>query len=117
MTPKSDLGGLRVALSDGPSDADVVITMGSPLPATKTHVAVVIDDNASVMRLYTNGVLRGTAPLVIGLSAIDDLDNYLGRSQFSYDPYFTGTIHEFRIYDRALTSAQLLESFNAGENL
>lgn len=106
-----------MALSDGPRNADVVVQLAAPLPAsTKTHVAVVVDEDQGELLLYVNGALEGTASLVIGLSVLDDLDNYLGRSQFSWDPYFTGTIHELGIYDVALSATDVLDSYNAGEN-
>jgi hypothetical protein len=31
-------------------------------------------------------------------------NNYIGRSQFSWDPYFDGDIDELRIYNRALSA-------------
>jgi hypothetical protein len=38
----------------------------------------------------------------------------LGRSQYGGDPAFTGTLHEFRIYNAALAPDVLLASFTAG---
>ena len=33
--------------------------------------------------------------------------NYLGRSQFNADPYFSGYLDDVRIYNRALTASDI----------
>jgi hypothetical protein len=33
--------------------------------------------------------------------------NYIGRSQFTADPYFKGLIDDFRAYRRALTAPEV----------
>jgi hypothetical protein len=40
------------------------------------------------------------------LGAIDYA--FLGKSQFTNDPYFDGQIDEFRVYGRALSAAEIL---------
>jgi hypothetical protein len=35
------------------------------------------------------------------------LNNYVGRSQWSADPYLDGAIDEFRVYDRALAPSEI----------
>ncbi|MEE6274307.1 immunoglobulin-like domain-containing protein, partial [Georgenia sp. MJ206] len=35
--------------------------------------------------------------------------NYIGRSLYSADPYFRGAVHDFRIYDRALSAGEVLD--------
>jgi hypothetical protein len=42
------------------------------------------------------------------------VNDWLGRSQFSPDPFFNGSINEFRIYDQALSGAEVAASFAAG---
>ena len=32
---------------------------------------------------------------------------YIGRSQFSVDPYFDGAIDDFRVYNRALSATEI----------
>jgi hypothetical protein len=34
-------------------------------------------------------------------------NNWLGRSIYTADPYFNGAIDDFRIYDRALSEAEV----------
>jgi hypothetical protein len=38
---------------------------------------------------------------------VNDINNWLGRSQYAVDPDYEGTISEFRVYEQALSSAQL----------
>ncbi|MEZ5565447.1 MAG: thrombospondin type 3 repeat-containing protein [Gammaproteobacteria bacterium] len=40
--------------------------------------------------------------------------NYLGRSTFVADPYFSGSIAEFRIYDHALSPDGIFASYRNG---
>ena len=45
----------------------------------------------------------GTANAVPSLAGINDVNNWIGRSlHLVADPYFAGTIHEFRIYEGVL---------------
>jgi hypothetical protein len=78
------------------------------------HVAVVFDDDHDSYRLYVDGALEATATGVIGhLSSIDDRNVWIGRSNFN-DDEFNGRVDEFRIYARALTGAEIMQSFAAG---
>jgi hypothetical protein len=64
--------------------------------------------------MYVNGALQARTTLSNRLSAIRDLNNWLGKSQFVADPEFSGTYHEFRIYTAARSAAQITASFQAG---
>ena len=48
------------------------------------------------------------------LSSVSDDNNWLGWSQFEQDPGFSGNILEFRIYNAALTAAQVQTSDTLG---
>jgi hypothetical protein len=81
----------------------------------ETHVAVTIDSVNSVASLYINGQPAG---IVFGYTNNPSLmgpttNNYLGKSQYA-DPYFNGSINEFRIYNVALTAAQIATNFTNG---
>ena len=78
------------------------------------HAAVVVDARAQELRLFVNGVEEGVTSLVEPLSGIEDVNNWLGRSQFKVDTRFGGSFLEFRIYDQALTQAQLQASLALG---
>jgi hypothetical protein len=40
-------------------------------------------------------------------------NNFLGKSQFSVDPFFAGSIDDFRVYRRALSREQITALYNA----
>jgi hypothetical protein len=81
----------------------------------RTHVALVVDSDAEQMALYMNGEFEKSITFAGDrLMLIHDVNNWLGRSNFYYDPCLTGTFHEFRIYSAALSASQVHESFAFG---
>jgi murein DD-endopeptidase MepM/ murein hydrolase activator NlpD len=78
------------------------------------HVAVVYDPPGGMLTLYTNGVLVGKTPLTLALSSVANQVSFLGRSLYSADAYLNGSLNEFRLYDHALSAAEVNRSFTAG---
>jgi hypothetical protein len=80
------------------------------------HVAVTLSGNTGI--LYVNGVAVGTnsamtlTPSSLGTTA----NNYIGRSQYSADPYLNGVIDEFRIYGVALSAPEIAATDALGPN-
>ncbi|MEO7100571.1 MAG: LamG-like jellyroll fold domain-containing protein, partial [Luteolibacter sp.] len=74
---------------------------------TWNHIAVTLSGNTAT--LYINGAVAGTnaamtlTPSSLGLTT----QNYLGKSQFSTDPYLNGSLDEFQIYGRALSASEI----------
>jgi len=89
-------------------DADEIVV------DTPTHVACVYDGPAGEIRLYLDGELMGTTPTTMQLSDVERMFAYIGDAVYPADPYFNGTIDEFRIYDTALADAEVLASFGEG---
>jgi hypothetical protein len=79
-----------------------------------THIAVVVDDAAETLELYLGGASVGRATMTGTLADLHVENSWLGRSQFSADPEFAGTFHEFRIYAAGKTAAQIQASRSAG---
>jgi hypothetical protein len=79
---------------------------------TWTHF--VLTWSAAEMKVYLNGKLVAMAP-THGQVAPQDLgnttQNYLGRSQFTADPYFDGMLDDFRIYDHELSASDVAQLF------
>ena len=105
----------RVAITGGgPVTEDCAFgTAAFPMSAL-THVAVVIDGTS--MTLYIGGsAVGGPVTLNTPLSSIAGFENnWLGRSQFSSDTEYAGTISEFRIYNVSRSAAQITASSAAG---
>ena len=83
-------------------DSSVAITTG-------TWTQITVTQSGGVGKMYINGVLVGTnsamtlTPASLGSTNL----NYLGRSQFSSDPYLNGSIDDLRINGHAFTAAQV----------
>ncbi|MGA2174894.1 MAG: lamin tail domain-containing protein, partial [Verrucomicrobiota bacterium] len=112
-------GNLRAAYStNGGGSAEEVLEWpgGRPAVGQQSHIVLVTDGTAHLGTLYVNGALVGSntsmafTPALIGPTAND----WLGRSQYGADPYFLGTIDEFRIYNTPLSAATVAWDYQAG---
>jgi hypothetical protein len=96
---------------------------GSTLASTTTfvnnqenHLVWTSDGSTSKAKMYLNGVLVGfndnfpDNPVSCGPTAND----WLGRSQFSGDPYANIAYNEFRIYQGELTPLEVAADFQSG---
>jgi cysteine-rich repeat protein len=79
---------------------------GALTPGALLHMVAVFDDTGNSMKLYVNGTAT-SATWNDSLSSIRDVNNWLGRSLSSGDPLLGATIQEFRIYNRALSAAEV----------
>jgi uncharacterized protein len=79
------------------------------------HIAVVLDAGATYTgTLYIDGAVAGTnTAMTLRPSSIGNTpNNWIGRSAFAADPYFSGLVDDFRIYSRALTAAEIANLFS-----
>jgi hypothetical protein len=106
---------LRAAFSENGVVDEDICHGPAPFPiGVATHVALVIDPTSEAMTLYQNGALLADCFLARPLSLIDDVNNWLGRSNYVADVDLSGSYDEFRIYGAALTAAEIADSFTAG---
>ena len=115
LTPRSSDNTFRFAIKQG-TGAETPI-LEAPAPVTvgvETHVAVVYDPVSGAARLYLNGQLVQAAAASLPLTVVQDRNVWLGRSQWSADPFFNGLFNEFRVYDGALLDDQIAASYAAG---
>jgi hypothetical protein len=99
---------VRFAITTNGTSAERLVTAPSALATGWHHVAVVIDSASMGLRLYQDGTLAASGtttvlPKDLGVTTL----NWLGRSQYTADPYFVGSIDEFRIYNRALSEGEV----------
>lgn len=66
------------------------------------------------LKVYANGELVAEGGTSLELSDLNDVNNWLGRSNWTNDANFEGTFDEFRIYDYALSPDEVLGSSEAG---
>lgn len=94
------------------ADGGQSIRATQTLPAdVSTFVALVFSNPEERFELYLDGArVAGdeTRPARL-LQEIDDVNNWLGRSQWIQDQvvFFRGSYDEFRIYDRGLSAAEI----------
>ena len=86
-----------------------------PLPrSAEHHVAYAVDFPTRTAALFLDGAEVGRRTISIDPSQFDQVNDWLGRSQWSPDALFNGSINEFRIYDTALSAAEVSASFARG---
>jgi hypothetical protein len=116
VSPRDGSGVLKAAFSLQGPGGETLVQGSAPLSSgTLEHLAVVVDDTANRLSLYSNGALVGfDTPLRGSLSALRDENCWLGRSQFELDAEYGGVIHDLRIFGTARTAEQIAASFAAG---
>jgi hypothetical protein len=108
LTPRDGAGVVRFAITTNLRVGEQSIKGTAALPTGK-WVRVAVTLSGTVGTLYVDGVVVGSntamqlAPFRIGHTN----QNCLGRSQYSADPYFNGSIDDFRIYEGALSAAEI----------
>lgn len=116
FTVQSASGVVRYAAKNGGTEQGFNYNYAFPVN-TWTHIAITYTGNTT--RLFINGtqVVSSTAinisPAAIGAMT----QNYLGKSQYTGDPMFRGTIDEFRIYNRALSAAEITAGMMATQTI
>lgn len=120
----NSLGQQRLfALLDGDrqtlADSAVATTAG-----TLYHYVMTFEDGVGTfgssggrMTWYRNGALIISGDVDFRLSQLEDVNNWLGRSQWSGDSMTHASYHEFRLYNHALTSAEISANLAAGPDL
>jgi hypothetical protein len=105
------------------STATVVTSPSGPLAiGVEHHIVVTVNKNdlsagpTGTLKMYLNGALNATGAIDSGdlnISNFDEVNSWLGRSQFA-EPLFDGLYNEVRIYDHALSLAEVQASNTAG---
>lgn len=108
LIPKDSGGVMRFSVTGTTYFGEQTIAHTAALPVGSwTHVAVTLKGKLGT--LYVNGVSVGSnaavdlAPFQLGSTH----QNWLGRSQYSADPYFNGKMQDVRIYSGALSASEV----------
>ncbi len=88
---------------------------------TRYHFVVTFEAGVGVhpatggrLSWYRDGTFVGSLDTDFSLSQLNDVNNWLGRSQFTNDNNSKITYDEFRLHDHALTAAEITASGVAG---
>lgn len=99
---------IRLGLRSGNTIYDI---NGGKYTTTNTwqHIAVTMEGKTAV--IYLNGleVARSENITLKPGDLGNSIQNYIGRSQFSADPYYDGKIDDFRVYSRALSGQDIVD--------
>ena len=109
LTPRSGSGTARFAITTGGAGGEQQINCTNALPTEVwTHIAVILDGSTGIF--YVNGteVGRNSSISLTPDSLGPTTQNYIGKSQYR-DPYLNGCVDDFRIYDDALSAANIAE--------
>jgi len=75
---------------------------------TNFHLAFVFDPPAGYLAIYTNGTLAAiNSSVTETFATVTNLYSWVGRSLYSGDPYSDLLLNEFRIYNGALSAAEI----------
>lgn len=88
-------------------------------PLNQEHLFTFVWDDIggglSTQSWYLNGVLQGqSGQFAMQLSQINDVNNWLGRSNWTADANTDGTYDMFAMYDTAFSPAEVAAAFAAG---
>lgn len=110
LTPDGDV--LRYAVTTGGHDAEEDLLTAGTLPiGIWQHLTVT--QAAANATLYLDGIViaqNGATtlhPSSLGVTT----QNWIGRSQYADNPYLAGKVDEFRIYNRALGAAEVMDLY------
>lgn len=106
---------LRYALLSDKTAAELNMTAAGVVSEdTWAHYTLVRKEET--MYLYVNGVLVQQSKAFGDNSPSDIVNslNYIGKSQFSADPYFHGLIDEFKVFDAALSDSEIVKNMLSG---
>jgi len=111
LTPSAGNGLVQFAISTGGVSTEQVLDGTTPLlSGVWQHICVTLSHTTGV--LYVDGAPVATnAAMTLNPSSLGAVtQDWLGRSRFS-DPYLNGKIDQFRIYNRALSAAEVLQLY------
>jgi len=83
---------------------------------TDRHLVVTWKESTGEVLAYENGIQVATLSVSNSMSALNDINNWLGRSQYG-DNTMEGEIDEVRIYNHVLTAGEALGNFQAGPDV
>jgi hypothetical protein len=86
--------------------------------AVLRHLTAVFDPPAGVESFYTNGVLVGQdTAITVPMSYVQSVSNFIAKSVYTGDPHPDVNLYEFRIYNGALSAADVAQNQTLGPSV
>lgn len=118
LTPQNrnglPLGQVSINTSGQPVDTDFVQGNTPIKDRAQHHYVFTHDPDAGFEVVYLDGAEIGRAPARFDPSLANYRNYWIGRSNFSDDPFYHGSVSEFRTYDTALTGDEVAANFALG---
>jgi hypothetical protein len=80
------------------------------------YFVITWDEATGQLRAYENGIQVGSLSTIVPMHKINDVNVWLGRSQWSGDANMQGEFDEFRMYNRILTPGEMAFNSTVGPN-
>jgi len=100
LTPSANSGKMRFAINAG--SGEQILEAPAALPVNQWCDVAVTLETGGLGTLYLGGEPVAEADISIAPWSLLARELYIGKSQFSADPYFTGRIDNFNVYGSAL---------------
>ena len=71
------------------------------------HLVITKSGNTGIMYINNQEVDRNTSMTLRPMDLGSTINNYIGRSQWTQDPYLNASIDKFKIYNRAITTTEV----------
>jgi hypothetical protein len=108
LTPNSSSAATRFAITTGGNSQEQQINTTSTLPTGSwQHVAITLSGSTATLYVQGAPVATNTSMTITPASLGSTTQTWIGRSEFSADPYLNGQVDNFRIYGRALTASEV----------
>ncbi|MGN1097486.1 MAG: immunoglobulin-like domain-containing protein, partial [Clostridia bacterium] len=117
---KDTANSLRSSITITGSVYEETASANSAAPATGewAHFDLVVEP--SRLAIYKDGALVGENTNVVRTLShvgVEDLKAYLGKSFYSADGYFSGSFDNVKLYNRALTTGEIVEGFLSDDEI
>ncbi|MFH0907484.1 MAG: LamG-like jellyroll fold domain-containing protein [bacterium] len=106
LSPGTSSGKMRFSISQAGYGVNEWLDSSTALPSNVwVHVAVTLEGNT--LSLYRDGWFETNRTVTLSPATLSLTNNYLARSAYTEDPYFSGRLDDVRVYSRALTAAEI----------
>ena len=108
-------GKMLAAIKDGSTELRYDAETAIACEKEGKNIVTVVFENGNVT-YYMNGLKSKTTESnykiqdILGANSTSTCIGYIGKSLYEEDPYFKGTLSDFKIYETALTEAQVGEN-------
>jgi hypothetical protein len=94
------------------ASAGVDVSLSVPADGSWAHIVCTYDGGTA--RVYINGVVHASVAYTGGMTVPTGIDVWVGRLAHADDLYWDGKIDDVRLYDCALTAAEIAAIYNNG---